>query len=308
MPLNVVPTINPGDLGASAYMNRYLRDNVNALIALVGQQNLLVNPGFEVYQRGASVNSFNLAYLSDRWQLLLGTSSSIITSHSTTTIDVGSNTSFAVAYTHSASTRLDQKIENYRQLQGQVVTFSVRIRKGLANSVRPYISDSGSYTSGVSTTTIGSFETHTVMATISGGASSVTVGVEFLASDNLNLDNAVFAIGSLAPAYVPFDPQVDLARCQRYYEVLGAHMTGVATAAGQSIGGWVSFVVTKGGAPTVTKLGTWTTNNCGQPTAVSRTGAETRGVTVYTTSVAAGQVDCYITASSQAITAEWNPA
>jgi len=308
MPLAIVPTINPGDLGVSAYMNRYLRDNVNALIALVGQQNLLVNPGFEVYQRGASVNSFNLAYLSDRWQLQLGASSSIITSHNATTVDMGSNMSFTATYTHAASTRLDQKIENFRALQGQIVTFSIRIRKGLANSVRPYISDSGTYTSGVSTVTTGAFETHTVTATIGANPSAVTVGVEYLATDISYLDNAVFAIGSLVPAYVPFDPQIDLARCQRYYEVLGAHMTGVATAGGQTIGGWVSFAVTKGGAPTVTKIGTWTTNNCGQPTAVSRPGAETRGVVAYTTSVAAGQLDCYITASGQAVTAEWNPA
>ncbi len=308
MPLLAVPTIQPGDLGTSAYMNTYLRDNINTLIALVGPQNLLVNPGFEVYQRGASVNSFNLAYMSDRWQLQLGTSSSAIFNHITTTVDVGSSTSLTATYTHAASTRLDQRIENFRALQGKTVTFSIRIRKGLANSVRPYISDSGSYTNGVSTTTTGAFETHTVTATISANASAVTVGVEYLATDISYLDNAVLAYGTFAPAYVPLDPQVDLARCQRYYEVLGAHMTGVATAAGQTIGGWVSFATTKGGAPTVTKVGTWATNNCGQPTAVSRPGAETRGVTVYATSVAAGQVDCYITASSQAITAEWNPA
>jgi len=309
MPLNSVPTIQPGDLGASAYMNLYIRDNINALIALAGSQNLLVNPGFEVYQRGASVNSFNLAYMSDRWQLLLGSGSSIVTQHSTTVVDTLSSASFGVNYTHSAATRIEQKMENARAFQGKTVTFSIRIRKGIANAARPYISDTGALTYGAATTTTGAYETHTVTATIGAAPSTVTVGVELSATDSaLFLDNAVLAYGSTAPAYVPLDPQIDLARCQRYYEVMGAHMTGVATAGGQTIGGFVPFAVTKGGAPTVTKNGTWTATNCTQPQVVSRPSAETRGVVVFTTSAAAGQVDCLIAASGQNITAEWNPA
>jgi len=308
MPLNQVPTIVPGDIGTAAYMNFYLRDNMNALIGLVGSQNLLVNPGFEVYQRGINVPANNLAYLVDRWQIVLGSGSSTFDAVETTVVDAASAASLMLNYTHSAASRLEQKVEDFRALRSKTITFTIRVRSGVVGAVRPYINDTGAYTYGAAIAATGSFQTLTVTATIGAAASSVNVGVELGATAVVYVDNAVLAYGSIAPDYVPLHASDDLARCQRYYEVMGAHMTGVATAGGQQIGGFVPFAVTKGGAPTVTKNGTWTATNCGQPQALSRPSAETRGVVVFATSTAAGQVDCIIGGAGQNITAEWNPA
>lgn len=195
--------------------------------------NLLVNPGFEVHQRGGTVTA-DLAYAHDRWQLDLGGTSTCTVTDETATVDTGSGHALKAVYVHgSAVSLIDQKLEDYAQLRGRTVAFAIRVRKGVASSARPYIDDSGAKTYGSTTSTTGGFETLTVTLAIGAGATSVRVGVELSASDTVYLDNAVLVVGTTAPAFVPLPPADDLGRCQRYYQAIGGLDANEYAAVGQ---------------------------------------------------------------------------
>ena len=106
--------------------------------------------------------------------------------------------------------------------------------------------------------------------------------------------------GSTATAfdYRPYGTELSL--CQRYYEILGGGVADIsctwyATAGAQTTGQTMFFKVTKRATPTVTKIGTWTVQNCGQPTAAGNVGIGS--LNLYATSSAAGLV-IYSTSSS----------
>lgn len=261
MTLTPVPDKATGDILLESDWDTYIRDNINGLIDLVAVRNMLVNPDFEVLQRGNGPFSANGAYTADRWQLLLGASSTAAITGETTTIDTLSRGSLKWVYTHSANSSLDQKLEGGTALRGQAVTFTVRVRQGVANSARAYINDSGAKTYSTTSATVGSFVTFSVTASISGTASSVSVGVELSASDTVYTDNAVCAIGSSAPQFLPPNPAENLARCQRYYEIIGEAVSSLMYQGVLDANGYyrmsVTFKVKKATNATITKNGTW---------------------------------------------------
>lgn len=268
--------------------------------------NQLVNGGFEVKQRAGSITATN-AYAHDKWQLILaGTSTATITDE-TTTVDTGSGHAMKVVYVHNTASRVDQKLEQYLSLRGRTLSFSVRVRQGAANSARPYIEDSGSRTYGANTTTTGSYVTRTVTLAIGAAATSVRVGVEFGASDTVYLDNAMLVVGAAPVDYVPEPPAVELARCQRYYEVLfGATDQGFRgyQVIGSPIYQFVSYKATKAVTPTVTKNGTWLVSNCGQPSSVASSGKD--GLMVGITATATGELYTLVNSSDDTFTSEAN--
>lgn len=184
-------------------------------------QRLLTNGGFEINQRGGTVTANN-AYAHDRWQIKIAGTSTFSITNETTIVDTGSGASLKNVYVHNSASQIDQKIEDYLQLRGKTVTFTIRIRQGVSSTCYPYIQDSGSKTYGATSTTTGSFVTLSVTLAIGASATSVTVGVEFRATDTCYLDNAMLVVGDTAPQnYAPLHPAEDLARCQRYYEIYG---------------------------------------------------------------------------------------
>jgi hypothetical protein len=195
-------------------------DLVAAATAAPTQQ--LVSGGFEVLQRGAGPFTANLAYAHDRWQILLGGTSTISVTDETALVDTGSGHALKAVYVQgSAVSSIDQKVEQYLQLRGRTLTFAVRMRKGVASSGRVYIEDSGVRTYGTPTATTGAYETLSVTAPIGAAATAVHVGVELSASDTVYLDNATLGVGSAVQVYLPVDSALELARCMRYYQVLG---------------------------------------------------------------------------------------
>lgn len=185
----------------------------------------LVNGGMEVNQRGGTVTA-DLAYAHDRFQFLKGGTSTISITDETTIVDTGSGHSLKAVYTHgSAVSYIDQKLEHYLALRGRTITFAIRVRKGVASSVRPYIQATGARTYGATSVTTGAFTTMTVTLAIPAGATSVTVGVELSISDTVYLDNATLCVGTAAMDYVPVQPADDLLRCQRFYQEIGGQNT-----------------------------------------------------------------------------------
>jgi hypothetical protein len=88
-------------------------------------------------------------------------------------------------------------------------------------------------------------------------------------------------VGSVPADYAPLHPADDLARCLRYYEVVGPNSSygisasNYASAGGQALYVPIRFAARKPITPTLTKTGTWTVANCAQPT------------------VSSGDVDCF---------------
>jgi hypothetical protein len=119
----------------------------------------------------------------------------------------------------------------------------------------------------------------------------------------------MLVLGSVAADFAPLHPADDLARCQRYYEVHGGvagfpQIGAYASAGGENLvsTGW--YAVGTGGAPTVTKNGTWAVTNCGQPAI----GAPTvHGYTFYIASSGAGLCNTQPDSADDTITSEWNP-
>lgn len=191
--------------------------------ASLPRQNLLVNGGFEVWQRGTSFAAMaTSAYACDRWQYNKGGTSALTTTQETSIIDTASRYSAKLVYTHNAGSTFFQKLEDPYQLRGLTLTVSMKVRSNTASAVRLRIDDSagqgtaGSYHTGGST-----FETLTATKVINSGATAVEIAVELNASATIYLDNAMLIIGTVAATYVPALAADELVRCQRYYEVWG---------------------------------------------------------------------------------------
>ena len=299
-----------GEIVTKAILDAHIRDNELFLIENP-PVNLLTNGGFEIWQRGAGAFSANNAYLADRWQIAIAGTSTFSVTRDTTQKDTDSQYGALVQYTHNAASYLSQRIEDFNQLRGRRVSASVRVKTATASAVRLRIVDStgnGSYSS--YHTGGGAYETLRVEnLLIAAGATYVDVRIYFEATVvNLGLDNAIAVIGPEAPDYQPLHPADDLARCLRYYEIHGAvsqalRCSGYNTA-GEAIGQGIVFMAQKGGAPTVTKNGTWPATNCGQPTIV---GGNVAGYSLRSLVTLTAAAEFYPAVAGDTVTAEYNP-
>lgn len=231
-----------------------------AAVAAVGATQL-VNGGMEVFQRGGSITANN-AYAHDRWQLLLGGTSTCTITDDPTIVATGSGHAMKVAYVHgSAVSYVEQKLEHYLQLRGRTVTFSFLMAKAIAGGFRPYIMDSGVRYYGSTSTTTGAYLLLTVTRVVGAASTGVSVGWELSASDTSYVDNAVLNIGTTPQVYVPALLADDQARCLRYYWKLGPHPTfphwSGYQGAGLTIAITLPFPVPMAVAPTLTLGGTW---------------------------------------------------
>ncbi|MDE2096683.1 MAG: hypothetical protein KGL39_05495 [Patescibacteria group bacterium] len=276
--------------------------------------NLLVNGGFEIWQRGSGAFTTNGAYTADRWRIALGSGSTLSVSKDVSNQDAGSSACAALTYGHSAATHFEQYIEDYVELAGKTLSLSVRVKTSTASAVRASIWDTvngahfSSYHSGS-----GSYETLTVTATVATATTSVDVLVSLEVSCTAYVDNAMLTIGSTASAYFPLMPADEWERCQRYYELIGAANDGTVMFGGYCLGSgsaeWpVPFRTQKATAPTVTINGTWTlTGTTSQPTLP--VGSSIYGTTVRVPNSSASAQYCAArnVGSGANITAEANP-
>ncbi len=289
-----------------------LRRRVGALETLeapLPRMNLLTNGGFEIWQRGDGPFTVSSAYTADRWQILLGTASTISISKDTTHADAGSTACAAVTYTHSAASSLRQTIEDYVQLRGRAVSLSVRVRASTANAVRLAVIDSTGTTYSDYHSGSGQYETLTVTRTIATAATSVQVAVELSATSAAYIDNAMLVVGDSPAPYVPLHPAEEWERCQRYYEVHGGAYAslgiwGFRSEANSKWEVYQQFAVRKSVTPIVTKVGTWEVYNAGQPTADR---PSVSGYRLKILSLAAGVMFAHVNSPNDVVTAEANP-
>lgn len=293
-----------GDPLTEAIWDDQLKDNVNMLLGKASG-NLLTNGGFEVWQRGTGSFTADGAYSADRWVLFKSGGSTITVTQETSTIAANSRYSLK-AVTTSTTCGVQQKIENGYELRGQTVAVSIRVHQSVSSGVRVVLSADGGTTSGTASysTTTGSFVTITTTMTLSATATYALLAIYFDLAGTYYLDNAMLVIGPNAAPYEPLHPQEELARCQRYYEVINTfNFLGSANGA-HNIGQWVPWRVEKAGAPTVTKNGTWAVTNCGQPAVAS---GSVSGFVVYAAATGAGQVQFTTNGADDTVTGEINP-
>jgi hypothetical protein len=285
--------------------------NLGTLVPTVlPSQQLLVNPGMEVWQRGVGPFSANLAYTADRWRISLAGSSTLQVSRDSTNADAGSQYCAACTYAHNTASNIQQLLEGYLELRGRTLTFSARVRTATASAVRIALYDSvnlqrySAYHSGS-----GAYETLTVTAPIAAATTTVLAMVSFAASCTAYVDSTVLVVGTSAPPYAPLHPADEMSRCQRYYEVHGGVVNSVDWNL-YSTGAGVTSNVTmpiarKAVTPTVTRNGTWALSNASaQPTAANPSMSSYR---MYCPATAAGMVEYSPDSADDTVTIEGNP-
>lgn len=278
--------------------------------------NLLTNGGFEIWQRGLGPFTVSGAFCADRWQIYAGAPSSVSITREPTAVRSGY--SLRPTYTHGAGGIfiLYQDVESVN-LRTLPVQFSLQALSPVTGSAIVVQSYNGSAYS-----TLGSANVPINASTFSfvscGGAvptDSVTLRVSFqtsVASHTAYLDDAMLVVGTAPANYSPLHPADDLARCQRYYEVIGGVAAGYPSCYGNSMTnaagiygiyalGWK---VTKAVTPTLTKAGTWSVANCSQP---SFDRATIHGCRMYASSLAAGSFETYPADATCVLIAEANP-
>src|SRR5215471_2198379 len=229
----------------------------------VARANLLVNPGFEWWQRGNGPYTANNAIGPDMWKMQLAGSDTYSLSRDTANVDTGSGACAAVSFTlgtGAGATVLYQGNlgDMVGTLNGVTVSLSMRVRTSVANAVRiginNYYSSTSHFTYSGYHSGSGAYQTLTVTATLSPAPTLLQWCVFFAASCTAYLDNACLVVGSQPATYVPLHPADDLARCLRYYEAMGVSafpFAGQCTSTTQALYPY-SYKVHKAVTPTVT--------------------------------------------------------
>jgi len=299
-----------------------------------GRVNLLVNPGFEIWQRGTSFGDPN-AYTADRWYGAKHPSGSPESSGLTVSRDTDdddySHYSCKVVHDGTAGTdspnMLVQEVENGQEdlctghlvigeYDNHPITFAADVRVLATGVVRLVIeTENGGVWTEVAGTTIaegsGRFKRfHVTAQPIPYSKTGVRVGFKFLSGLTCTawLDNCTLSRGWEPMSYNPLSKAEEWARCLRYYEILGdkAAITikfeGYADAA-RSMTHTMSFFP-KAVVPTVTKEGTWTVINCGQPIVSATTVSQ---LIIHAVSSGTGWTEFTADSVGERITIEANP-
>jgi hypothetical protein len=195
-----------------------------------GVANILDNGGFEIWQRGTTfTNPINTAYTADRWYLAYSGSFTGVVSQNSSTVDTGLyslelNTTNVSSLTSGIS--IGQDLESWPA--GKPITVSVRINSNVSG-VNVDIQQNGIGSSASSNYVANTgWQTLTATYTPTGNSNTVRVYVNCPnAIQTTYMDSAILTVGlQPASAFIGIHPQVDLARCQRYYWQQNSNNTG----------------------------------------------------------------------------------
>jgi hypothetical protein len=278
--------------------------------------NLLVNPRFTVWQRqdrlGVTSWTAHGDVTADRWGITLAGASTM----TVTRLATGGGLPYALRadYAHAVGGggTVEQLVEQWIQLRGRTVSLRMRVKASVAAAARLVLSD------GVSASAYsahhsggGAYEALSATLAVDAAATTLKVGLILEKTVAADVDQATLMLGSVALPCPPLDPEAELRRCERYFEVHGGstgfpYVRGYsAVGAGDVAAVGVPFRVRKGGTPTVTKAGTWGVNNAGQPTIPN---SHADGYMLQIASLATGYFDAAPNGSDDLVYGEWNPS
>jgi hypothetical protein len=179
-------------------------------------QNILINGGFEIWQRGTSFSDG--AYNADRWRIASIEGGPWNISRESDIKMINSN--YSMKITINGYMRLEQRLENIEELRNKTLSLSIWAKSDTDNtSIQIGIFDGVIDTSPIYT--IGTdWEKLTVTHTVHPAASTnYTPAVRIIVNSSVvYLDNAMLVIGSQPVDYVPRPIGEELLLCQRYYE------------------------------------------------------------------------------------------
>ena len=194
--------------------------------------NLLSNPGFEIWQRGAGpfVGS-NDVYAADEWVISNGSTAS-----RTTDCRFGQ---YALTSSVSGATlSVVAGIERYTSLEGQWLTFSVWVKTTIAGTAAQIFDHTAAGNQGGTSINShsgsGQWEQLTAVKEVRIGLTPNTIDVNWphnwgllvsvfigvVGTNSFTIDGAVCAAGYFPEGlpYVPLNPAEDMERCSRFYQ------------------------------------------------------------------------------------------
>ena len=179
-----------------------------------GRKNLIINGGFDVWQRGTS---FTTSYFADRFS---GNHSGHTTTKSTD-VPTGKGFENSAQFVGSGSDPyFFQIVEGSATIAGKEATFSFWIKGGLGQC---YIFDGG-YTAVESTLieTIGAWTRRSITHAFATGSYNplIRIGLPINASNTCHTTGWQLELGSFATPFEHRSYGEELALCQRYYQVL----------------------------------------------------------------------------------------
>jgi hypothetical protein len=294
------------------------------LAADVFRQNLLVNGGFENWQRGVGPFSGGpftsyTGFTADRWQRYVAGSDVLTVSQVAGDTTLPGSGNFAVQFAYTAGgasgTSFYQRLtkSDGNQLSGRALTISAMINCNTPNAIGCYIQSDGTggvITKGATNTGTG-WQLITVTYTPVSDMTYVHCGLFFnMISCSAIVDNIMLVYGSVPCTYMPMHPADDLARCLRYYEIQYPELQAYVNASGNQIGSNLFFAVVKALSPTITKTGAFSFGGTVDPQSpivgVRAINGAVHGYYYYLMSNGVGICACNATATSY-ITAEANP-
>ena len=195
-----------------------------------GRKNLIINGGFDVWQRGTSFSYTSAGankYSADRWrQEGYGYTGSV----TKTTLGNYSAIAFAVTNSSAGYTGLVQRVEiTGSSLLGETVTLSYQIKGSGSFNIATQITGT-SNTVAVTASTQELSHTHTVSSSdISNGF--ITVRFQFSGGDTgtITVSQVQLELGSVATDFEHRSYGEELALCQRYYEKGNLYRSGWVT-------------------------------------------------------------------------------
>jgi hypothetical protein len=276
------------------------------------RDNLCVNGGFEIWQRGVGPFAGSVSS-ADGWMTYDAGPGSTATINRVGPGHDNSRYCMEIATTGTNLKAIYNRCEDQAyNLRGKTLTFAAWVWTNVVNAVRlsPWASPGGNLA-------FSSFHPGgsvwlrlSVTWTMPVDVTSFHPEIQITGAGTTYVDEVVLVVGSVASDYFPLHPADDLARCQRYYERLSddadasLQIMAYAGVAGQYGVVVLPFKVTKAVVPTVTLVGNWSTSNCPVPTVAS---SGKQGTRLQVAATAAGQFYAYNGGTGSTIVAEANP-
>ena len=204
-------------------------------VPYVGRRNLIINGGFDVWQRGTSFSGVLSGYIADRWLTYRGGSGSVTASQVTlsNTDKAVTGCDYAMQFQDTSSSnsgrRLDQRIEgDISKYVGKDLTLSFWVKADQATSFSYTIIEGGSsadtdnlISSGLEVTTSWVRKTITFTNIQASGnyPDYIVVGLRINNGDTstFQITGVQLELGSVATPFEHRSYGEELALCQRYY-------------------------------------------------------------------------------------------
>jgi len=252
-----------------------------------GRKNLIINGGFDVWQRGTYTTATNVSsgFQSDRWKIAQSATTGTIQ-------DLGGSVRLEVTGAGTGTLRMYQPIEDkglYKRISGKTLTFSAWVKSNTANARIECFKGNGvgwdgwdsAHTGGGAWEKLSATYVLADISSLTDGAFSVQVGLDgynsadvaLAVGDYCEIKDVQLELGSVATDFEHRSFGEELQLCKRYYEksfaysavpANGSSATTFATSPNVSLGVllWsgpnarnIAYEVEKRVTPTVVRYG-----------------------------------------------------